>query len=92
MDEALRLVKQYTLIISNDQIFDGKVVKLAKFGAFAEVAIRKEGLLHISEISHKRVKQVEDVLKLDDMVKVKVIGVEDENKFSLSMKALIEKT
>ncbi|WP_155733014.1 S1 RNA-binding domain-containing protein, partial [Streptobacillus moniliformis] len=65
--------------------------KLAKFGAFVELAPGTEGLLHISEISHKRIKQVEDVLKVDDMVDVKVIALEDNNKFSLSMKALIEK-
>ena len=49
-----------------------------------------EGLLHISEISNKRIKEVEEVLKVNDIVDVKVIAVEDD-KFSLSMKALLKK-
>ena len=48
----------------------------------------KEGLLHISEIKKERVNKVEDVLKEGQIIKVKVIGMEDENKFNLSMKAL----
>ena len=48
----------------------------------------KEGLLHISEISKERVNKVEDVLKEGQIVKVKVITLEDENKFNLSIKAL----
>ena len=70
-------------------VYEGKVTKLAKFGAFVEVLPGKEGLLHISEISNKRVAKVEDVLKEGQIVTVKVITLEDENKFNLSMKALI---
>ena len=65
-----------------------RVVKIAKFGAFVEVLPGKEGLLHISEIKKERVNKVEDVLKEGQIIKVKVIGMEDENKFNLSMKAL----
>ena len=65
--------------------YEGKVVKLAKFGAFVEIAPGKEGLLHISEISDKHVKNVEDVLKEGQIVNVKVINIEND-KFSLSMK------
>ena len=74
-----------------NEIYDGKVTKLMKFGAFVEVLPGKEGLLHISEISHKRVGKVEDVLKEGQEIKVKVITMEDESKFNLSMKALISK-
>ncbi|MGB4956673.1 MAG: S1 RNA-binding domain-containing protein, partial [Leptotrichiaceae bacterium] len=58
-------------------------------GAFVEVLPGKEGLLHISEISKERVNNVEDVLKEGQIVDVKVITLEDENKFNLSMKALV---
>ena len=90
MNRAYELVKQYTLTAELNQVYKGKVVKLAKFGAFVELVPGVEGLLHISEISHARVKQVEDVLKVGDIVDVKVIEVQDD-KFSLSMKALIPK-
>lgn len=90
MNRALELVKLYTLTIETGNIFKGKVTKIAAFGAFVEVAAGKEGLLHISEISHDRIKKVEDVLKVGDIVDVKVIEVNGD-KFSLSMKALIPK-
>ena len=62
-----------------------------KFGAFVEVLPGKEGLLHISEISDKRIAKTEDVLKEGDIVRVKVISVENEDKFNLSIKALNNK-
>lgn len=89
MNRALELVKQYTFIAEVGQVFKGRVTKLAKFGAFVEVVPGTEGLLHISEISNKRIKDVEEVLKVNDIVDVKVIAVEDD-KFSLSMKALLK--
>ena len=90
MNRALELVKQYTFIAEVGQVFKGRVTKLAKFGAFVEVVPGTEGLLHISEISNKRIKEVEEVLKVNDIVDVKVIAVEDD-KFSLSLKALLKK-
>lgn len=91
MKKALELVKAQTQSVELNVVYDGKVTKITKFGAFVEVLPGKEGLLHISEISDKRVAKVEDVLKEGQIVKVKVITLEDENKFNLSMKALISK-
>ena len=91
MKKALELVKAQTQSVELNAVYDGKVTKITKFGAFVEVLPGKEGLLHISEISDKRVAKVEDVLKEGQIVKVKVITLEDENKFNLSMKALILK-
>lgn len=85
MQKALELVKKYTLTVELNKIYKGIVTKLAKFGAFVEIAPGKEGLLHISEISEKRVKNVEDVLKEGQEVQVKVINI-DNDKFSLSIK------
>lgn len=85
MNRAYELVQKYTLTVELNKVYKGKVTKLAKFGAFIEIAPGKEGLLHISEISDKRVKNVEDVLKEGDIVEVKVINI-DNDKFSLSMK------
>ena len=91
MKKAIELVKRQTQSVELNAIYEGKVTKLMKFGAFVEVLPGKEGLLHISEISDKRVGKVEDVLKEGQIIKVKVITLEDENKFNLSMKALIPK-
>ena len=91
MKKAIELVKRQTQSVELNAIYEGRVTKLMKFGAFVEVLPGKEGLLHISEISDKRVGKVEDVLKEGQIVTVKVITLEDENKFNLSMKALIPK-
>ena len=86
---GLELVKLQTQSVELNAVYKGKVIKIAKFGAFVEVLPGKEGLLHISEISKERVNNVEDVLKEGQIVDVKVITLEDENKFNLSMKALV---
>ena len=88
LDKTIELVKSYTQSVELNAVYTGKVIKLAKFGAFVEVLPGKEGLLHISEIKKERVNKVEDVLKEGQIIKVKVIAMEDENKFNLSMKAL----
>lgn len=66
-------------------IVEGKVVNITNFGAFVEVE-GKTGLVHISEVSDVFVKNVRDHLKEDDIVKVKVISVDDNGKMSLSIK------
>jgi polyribonucleotide nucleotidyltransferase len=67
----------------------GKVVRLAEFGAFVELFPGTDGLLHISEISEQRIRDVRDELKLGDQVLVKVLSIEG-NKVRLSRKALIK--
>lgn len=86
MQKALELVNQYTLTVELNKEYTGRVVKLAKFGAFVEIVPGKEGLLHISEISDKRVKNVEDELAEGQTVTVKVINLDQDGKFSLSIK------
>lgn len=67
----------------------GKVTKLLEFGAFVEVSPGVEGLVHISEIDHKRIGKVEDVLKVDEVVRCKVLKIDAGNRrVSLSIKAL----
>ena len=89
MKKALELVKRQTQSVELNEIYEGKVTKLMKFGAFVEVLPGKEGLLHISEISNKRIEKTEDALKEGQIVRVKVISMENEDKFNLSMKALL---
>ena len=69
--------------------YEGKVVKTVDFGAFVNFLGSKDGLVHISELAAERVKQVTDVVKEGEMVKVKVLGIDDRGKVRLSMKALL---
>jgi polyribonucleotide nucleotidyltransferase len=71
------------------RIYDGKVRSIVSFGAFLEIVPGRDGLLHVSEIDHRRVARVEDVLKMGDIVRVKVIGVDREGKIKLSRKVLL---
>ena len=70
------------------KIYEGKVVKTVDFGAFVNFLGSKDGLVHISEMANERVKQVTDVVKEGEMVKVKVLGIDDRGKVRLSMKAV----
>ncbi len=72
------------------RIYEGKVRRIAAFGAFVEILPGTDGLIHISELDTKRVARVEDVLKLGDIVTVKVIGIDPEGKVRLSRKAVLE--
>tara|TARA_R110002096_G_scaffold436105_1_gene668111 strand:+ start:129136 stop:131256 length:2121 start_codon:yes stop_codon:yes gene_type:complete len=69
--------------------YEGKVVKTVDFGAFVNFLGSKDGLVHISEMANERVKQVADVVKEGEMVKVKVLGIDDRGKVRLSMKAVL---
>jgi polyribonucleotide nucleotidyltransferase len=73
-------------------IYSGKVVKVVDFGAFVNFLGSRDGLVHISELAPQRVKTVADVVKVGDLVKVKVIGMDDRGKVKLSMKAVDQTT
>ncbi|ETP68761.1 polynucleotide phosphorylase [Planococcus glaciei] len=72
------------------EYYEGKVKRIEKFGAFVELFPGKDGLLHISEIQEERTKEVEDVLKLDDVVKVKVIEIDRQGRVNLSRKVVLK--
>jgi polyribonucleotide nucleotidyltransferase len=70
--------------------YDGRVKNIQAYGAFVEIAAGKDGLLHISEIDWKRINNVEDVLKVDDPVRVKIIDVDVKTgKMKFSRKVLL---
>jgi polyribonucleotide nucleotidyltransferase len=73
-------------------VYDGKVVKIMDFGAFVNFLGSRDGLVHISELAPQRVQSVGDVVKVGDLVKVKVIGMDDRGKVKLSMKAVDQTT
>jgi polyribonucleotide nucleotidyltransferase len=87
-DAALQMVREVTASAEVGKTYLGKVVRLAEFGAFVELFPGTDGLLHISEISDHRIRDVRDELKLGDQVLVKVLSIEG-NKIRLSRKALI---
>ncbi|AKR44330.1 polyribonucleotide nucleotidyltransferase [Methylophilus sp. TWE2] len=88
--EAQRRIAQITAEVEVGQIYEGPVVKILDFGAVVTLMPGKDGLVHISQIAHERVKAVSDYLKEGDIVKVKVVELDDKGKVRLSMKALID--
>src|SRR6201988_117148 len=88
-DSALQMVREVTASAEIGKTYLGKVVRLAEFGAFVELFPGTDGLLHISEISEHRIRDVRDELKLGDQVLVKVLSIEG-NKVRLSRKALLK--
>ena len=92
MEAALNRIKAITAVPEVGEIYKGKVKSITNFGAFVEVLPGKDGLLHISEIDHKRIENVEDVFKQGDEVEVKLIGIDPKNgKMKLSRKVLLPK-
>ena len=88
---ARRMIEALTEVPEIGKIYEGKIKGIKDFGAFVEILPGKEGLLHISEIDNKRVNKVEDVLKAGQMVKVKLLGIDDAGKLKLSRKVLLPK-
>jgi len=85
--KALELVDGLTRDIKPGEIYEGVVEEIVDFGAFVEILPGKTGLLHVSELAHSFVRNVEDVIHVGDTVRVKVLAV-NEGKISLSKKAL----
>ncbi|NTW71296.1 MAG: S1 RNA-binding domain-containing protein [Eubacteriaceae bacterium] len=82
---------KFTQAFSVGDVAEVKITKLAPFGAFARIMDEIEGLIHISELSYDKVDKVEDAVKINDVVKVKIIGINDEKKkISLSIKELAD--
>jgi len=88
--QAREIVLELTAEAEIDKTYLGKVVRITNFGAFVEIMPSIDGLLHISEIDHHRVNQVEDVLKEGEEVMVKVLSIDAQGKIRLSRKALLD--
>lgn len=91
IDKAIQMIQDLTAEIEIGKIFNGKVVRLLEFGALVNFIGKTDGLVHISEIKKERVEDINDVLKVDDEVKVKVLSVE-RGKVRLSMKRVNQET
>ena len=90
MARAKQLIEIIVTDFEAGQVLEGKVVSIKEFGAFLEFAPGKEGMVHISKISKERIKQVEDVLTLGDVVKVVCLGKDKMGRLSFSMKDVAE--
>ena len=87
--EARARIDLITAEVEIGKIYEGSVQKILEFGAFVNLLPGKDGLLHISQIANERVNKVEDYLKEGQVVRVKVLEVDDRGRVKLSMKALI---
>ena len=85
---AMKMIKDIAREIEAGEIYDGVVTKIMPFGAFVDLGGGKEGLLHISKISSKRVEKVEDVLAIGDEIRVKVSEIDSQGRVNLTMKDL----
>ena len=89
-EEAKKRIEEIVKEVELNEIYTAKIVRIAKFGAFVELLPGKEALVHISQLTAKRLEKVEDIFKVGDEIVVKVIGIDDQGKVSASRKVLIE--
>ena len=87
-NKALKMIRDIVREIEVGGVYDGIVTRITPFGAFVDLASGKEGLLHISKISSRRVEKVEDVLSIGDEITVKVTEIDNQGRINLSMKDL----
>jgi polyribonucleotide nucleotidyltransferase len=92
IEAAIKWIKSLTSEPEVGTIYDGKVVKVVDFGAFVNFYGAKDGLVHVSQMAATRVNKPSDVVKEGDMVKVKLLGVDERGKVRLSMKAVDQTT
>lgn len=90
--KAVEWIKNLTREVKVGEEFQGRITRLMDFGAFAEILPGQEGLIHISELEHYRVERVSDVVKVGDIVPVKVVSIDELGRINLSRKALIPNT
>lgn len=91
INKAKEMISNLTREVKEGDVYNAKVVRIEKFGAFVNLFGNTDGLLHISKISHHRVEKVEDVLKIGDMIDVKVIEIDRKGRINVSAKALLPK-
>lgn len=91
IEKAKQMISDIVRVAKVGDVYAAKVVRLEKFGAFVNLFGNTDGLLHISKISHHRVDKVEDVLKLGDVIDVKVTEIDNKGRVNVSAKALLPK-
>ncbi len=89
-DAAKKMIETIVFVPEVGQLYYGKVVRILAFGAFVELAPGKDGMVHISKLSDRRVEKVEDVINIGDMIWVKVTEVDEKGRVNLSYKDAIK--
>lgn len=84
--KAIAWIKNITKEVKVGEVFEGKVKRILNFGAFVEILPGQEGLVHISQLAPYHVKKVEDVVKIGDIVPVKVVSIDEQGRINLSIK------
>ena len=87
--KAVQIIEGLTRLPQVGEIYEGTVKRIEAYGAFVEILPNRDGLLHISELAWERTREVTDVLKLGDKIKVKIIGVDANDRVKLSHRALL---
>jgi polyribonucleotide nucleotidyltransferase len=90
-EEALRRIEALIEEPEIGRIYEGPVKSITPFGAFVEILPGRDGLVHISELEYRRVEKVEDVVQEGEIMRVKLIGIDNQGRVKLSRKALLEK-
>lgn len=90
-DKARKMIENLVKEIEPGEIYNGRVTRVERYGAFVELLPGKEGLLHISHLDHNRVEKTEDIVNLGDRVEVKVLDIDDRGRINLSRKALLKR-
>jgi polyribonucleotide nucleotidyltransferase len=90
-EEAKRRIEEITAEVEIGKVYEGPVTKILDFGALINLLPGKDGLLHISQISHERIAKVSDVLAEGQIVRVKVLETDEKGRVKLSMKALMDR-
>ena len=92
LDTARKMISEIVEDPIVGQVYEGKIVKLMDFGAFVNFYGKRDGLVHVSQISEERVNHPKDVLTEGQNVKVKLMGIDDRGKSKLSMKVIDQST
>ena len=87
---AINMISDIVLELEVGKIYQGKITRIMNFGAFVEIASGKEGLIHISKLSKKHIAKVEDVVKIGDVVTVKLTEIDEQGRFNFSIKDAIK--
>ena len=90
IDKALEIIRLIVEPVEPGSIYEGEVVRIMNFGAFVQIAPNKDGLIHISKLSNKRVGKVEDVVNIGDKVKVKVLEIDKMGRINLALREIIK--
>ncbi len=88
VEKAKQMIREITVEAEVGKIYTGKIVRLEEYGGFVEILPNLVGLLHISEIARHRIRDIRDVLKMGQTVRVKVLAIDEDNKIKLSKKVL----